>query len=99
MNSNQKHQQNTVLLPRLLGLRDHSPFILLVDTVAQSAQYLVQEIFHRIPSDANVIQLNFESIDIHPRVNKVIDGISVSNIDKLQQDVLASIRSDSSKYL
>lgn len=99
MNSNQKHQQNTVLLPRLLGLRDHSPFILIVDTVAQSAQYLIQEIFHRIPSDTNVIQLNFESINIHSRVNKVIDGISVSNIEKLQKEVLATIKNDLSKYL
>ena len=43
------HQQKSVILPRLLGLRDHSPFILILDTIAQSSRYLEAELFHKIP--------------------------------------------------
>jgi hypothetical protein len=43
------HQQKSVILPRLLGLRDHSPFILIIDTIAQSSRYLEAELFHKIP--------------------------------------------------
>jgi hypothetical protein len=43
------HQHNSALLSRVLSLKDHSPFILIVDTVAQSCDYLLRELFHRVP--------------------------------------------------
>jgi hypothetical protein len=47
------HRHNEALLPRLLGLKDHSPFILVLDSLAQSADYLVQEALHRVPLVSN----------------------------------------------
>lgn len=85
-----RHQQNAVLLPRLLGLRDHSPFILISDSIGQSAEYLIQEFLYRIPKDTNVLFLSFETIDVPPRVNKTIEcsGKTIENIQETVRKLL-----------
>lgn len=43
------HRHNEALLPRLLGLKDVSPFILILDSLAQSADPFIREFLHRVP--------------------------------------------------
>lgn len=51
-------KNSTVLLNRHLSLKDVSPLALIVDSLAQSAHYLVQEYVHK--SEAPVVLLSYE---------------------------------------
>lgn len=51
-------KNSTVLLNRHLSLKDVSPLALIVDSLAQSAHYLIQEYIHK--SEAPVILLSYE---------------------------------------
>lgn len=79
-----RHQQNAVLLPRLLGLRDASPFILIIDSALQSGSYLLLEFLHRIPASSNVVCLLFDSICAPSRCNVSIDcfGLPLEEVHK-----------------
>lgn len=57
------HSHKAALLPRLLSLKDNSPFILMVDSITQSADNLLAELLHQIPTPRNVILVSFESLD------------------------------------
>lgn len=91
------HQQKSVILPRLLGLRDHSPFILLLDTVAQSSRFLELELFHRVPKDANIIYLSYETSRIPDRANHTILCSKKSNTE-IHDDVNKILEHSSSMY-
>jgi len=56
------NQNSTVLLNRLFSLKESSPLLLIVDTIAQSSYYLVQEFIHNIPEGTNIIYVSFETI-------------------------------------
>uniref|UniRef100_A0A060T6U9 Elongator complex protein 5 n=1 Tax=Blastobotrys adeninivorans TaxID=409370 RepID=A0A060T6U9_BLAAD len=75
------HQQNAVLLPRLLGLRDYTPFVLVLDSIAQSADYLILEFLHRIPQETNVVFLSFETVQPPSLTDKKISFVDVSNTE------------------
>lgn len=66
-------QNNSLLLPRLLGLKDVSPFTLVIDSLAQSSRYYIDELLHRIPQDTFALHLAFEDVTTPPRFNKTIN--------------------------
>lgn len=90
-----RHQQNAVLLPRLLGLRDASPFILIIDSALQSGSYLLLEFLHRIPKSSNVVCLLFDSISAPSRCNVSINCFGLS-LDEVHKKVHQSLKSSNS---
>lgn len=94
------HQQKSVILPRLLGLRDHSPFILVLDSVAQSSRYFELEFFHRIPQDANLIYLSYETVQVPERANSSLScaGKSSKSIHEFATALLKQHASMSSLF-
>lgn len=88
------HQQNSVLLSRLLGLRDSSPFILIIDSALQSSSYLLLEFLHRVPSTSNVVYLLFDSISSPSRCNKSIECLGLSP-EEIHTRVSAALQSSS----
>lgn len=65
---------NSLLLPRILALKDSSAFTVVIDSVEQSADRLVAEFLHNAPVATNVIYLNFETVRPPKRANHVVDG-------------------------
>ncbi|EGW35456.1 uncharacterized protein SPAPADRAFT_132140 [Spathaspora passalidarum NRRL Y-27907] len=55
-------QNSVVLLTRLLSLKESSSFYLVLDSLAQSSYYLIQEIVHNSPN-TNIIYLSYETIN------------------------------------
>lgn len=64
-------QNSIVLLKRYLALKEASPFALIVDSLAQSAHFLIQEFIHK--SEAPVILLSFETATKPPWASHFID--------------------------
>lgn len=100
------HQHNSVLLPRLLSLKDFTPFLLVLDGPSQSADYFVLEFLHRISKDTNVILLSFETATPPERINHTIDchDRSVSQVQselssKLSNTVKNVVLIDSLTYV
>lgn len=71
------HQQLAILLPRILALKDPSPFILVLENILQSSWFFIQEMINKLPSDTNKILIrtkNYEQI----LFDTVIDANKVS---------------------
>lgn len=56
-------EQKATILQRILKLSDFSPFVLIVDSLAQSAATLIPEFHHHKPSNVNVVEV---LLDHHP---------------------------------
>lgn len=67
-------QSATVLLNRLLSLKEQSPLVLILDTVAQSSSYLVREFVHRAPESTNIIFVSFETVTKPSFAHSFIDA-------------------------
>ncbi|GMG56398.1 unnamed protein product [Ambrosiozyma monospora] len=60
---------STVLLNRILTLKENSPFILALDTVVQSSQYLTKEFIYKVTNSTasqkpNIVYLSFETTNV-----------------------------------
>lgn len=73
-------QSATVLLTRLLSLKENSSFHLILDSLTQSAFYLIQEYIYRITPNSNnkIIYLSFETINKPEYVSEFIDCSNLS---------------------
>lgn len=56
------NQNSTVLLNRLFTLKETSPLLLILDTIAQSSYHLVKEFIHNVPENTNIIFVSFETV-------------------------------------
>lgn len=66
-------ERQAQILDRILGLRDWSPFVLLVDSLGQTALPLLGEFRHRAPSDCEVIEVeNLEELEIKKTAARVL---------------------------
>lgn len=89
-------QSSTVLLTRLLSLRENSPFLLVLDSLAQSSRFLVDEVGHRCASN-KIIYLSYETLNAPSYVTDFIDCTSHSTADIVEQ--VKKIPSSPSKSL
>lgn len=97
-------QSSTVLLTRLLSLKESSPFLLVLDSLAQSGRFLVDEIGHK--GHAKVIYLSYETLNAPSYVTDFIDCTDISTaetIARVQKVAPAATRSlivvDSLNYI
>ncbi|CAK9441332.1 uncharacterized protein LODBEIA_P52010 [Lodderomyces beijingensis] len=99
-------QNATVLLSRLLSLKENSSFHLILDSLTQSSYYLVQEYVHHLKSN-KVIYLSFETVSRPHYASEFIDCakkqdshseiiLAVQNITKSQSAPAAASLSSSS---
>lgn len=91
------HQHNSALLSRLLSLKDSSRFILITDSIAQSSDYFILELYHRVPADAVVILLSFETLTYHKRINQVVD-CHRKPLAKIVEEVIPLLDKTKSEY-
>ncbi|GME96801.1 unnamed protein product [Ambrosiozyma monospora] len=68
---------STVLLNRILTLKENSPFILALDTIVQSSQYLTKEFIHKVTNltasqKPNIVYLSFETTNTPVYANEFI---------------------------
>ncbi|ODQ57354.1 hypothetical protein WICANDRAFT_35487 [Wickerhamomyces anomalus NRRL Y-366-8] len=70
-------QNSTVLLNRLFTLKESSPLLLILDTIAQSSFYLVQEFVHNAPDNTNIIFVSFETIHKPKFANVFIEAYDI----------------------
>jgi elongator complex protein 5 len=92
-------QSSTVLLKRLLSLKEQSPLLLILDTVAQSSSYLVQEFIHHSPENTNITYVSFETAE-QPKyatnfieaynipLNRLVDAINFQSDSSLKSFVV-----------
>lgn len=87
------HSHKAALLSRVLSLKDKSPFILVVDSIAQSADLLVTQLFDLMPKSTNVIALSYEGSEQYHMVKNVIDCTkgTVDIAQKLSRYIDASV--------
>lgn len=90
-------QNGTVLLNRLLQLKEQSPLILILDSLAQSSYSLVQEFAHHLNEQTNVIFISFETVNQPGFANHFINGFEYT-VDKLCS-VVNSLQSPELKNL
>lgn len=64
---------NLVLLNRLLALKESSPFLLVLDSLAQLGHYLVDEFAHKAPGP--IIYVSYETASQPPYATVFIDGL------------------------
>lgn len=57
------HQQLAILLPRILALKDPSPFMMVMETILQSSWFFIQEMIKKLPSDANKILIRTKNYE------------------------------------
>lgn len=86
----------TILLKRVLSLNEVSPLILCVDSIAQTAHYLLEEILYNANKNGqiSVIYVSFESVNCPSYVTKFIDVESVG-FAKLSQTISSYLPSSS----
>ncbi|RCK62610.1 Elongator complex protein 5 [Candida viswanathii] len=73
-------QNATVLLTRLLSLKEGSSFHLILDSLTQSAYYLIEEYIHRLaPNSHNIIYVSFETINRPDYASEFVDCSSISS--------------------
>lgn len=81
-------QSATVLLTRLLSLKESSSFHLILDSLTQSSYYIIQEYIYRLsPNSHNVIYLSFETINKPDYADEFLDCCVMSLqqiIEKIQ---------------
>lgn len=76
----------SLLLPRILALKDSSAFTVIIDSVEQSASRLVSEFLHHAPESTNVLYVNYETLRVDKRVNHEISGHE--NVAQLKQKIV-----------
>lgn len=83
-------QSSTVLLNRLLSLKESSQFFLVLDSLAQSCRLFTEEFISRVPKDAEVIFLSFETVSPPRYATHFVDclGVAVSEISHRVQTLL-----------
>lgn len=64
----------SLLLPRILALKDSSAFTVIIDSVEHSASRLISEFLHHAPESTNVLYVNYETLTVDKRVNHEISG-------------------------
>lgn len=64
-------QNSVVLLNRLLSLKESSPFLLVLDSLAQTSHYFIQEVAHKFSN--NIIYLSFETLNKPKYANEFLD--------------------------
>lgn len=82
-------QSSTILLTRLLGLKENSPFLLVLDSLAQSAHHLILEFINRSASNTRVIYLSFETIN---KPNYATDYVDLTSNDISPAKVIQLVR-------
>jgi elongator complex protein 5 len=86
-------QSSTVLLNRLLSLKEQSPLVLILDTVAQSSSYLVQEFIRHSPEDTNITYVSFETVEQPKYAKNFIEAYNIP-LNRLVEAI--NVQSDSS---
>ncbi|RCK59428.1 Elongator complex protein 5 [Candida viswanathii] len=92
-------QNATVLLTRLLSLKESSSFHLILDSLTQSAYYLIEEYIHRlVPNSHNIIYVSFETINRPDYANEFIDCSSISS-QQIIEKILALKKTSNGRTL
>ncbi|KAK6454969.1 Elongator complex protein 5 [Scheffersomyces xylosifermentans] len=73
------NQNSTVLLTRLLSLKENSPFLLVLDSLSQSSHYLIREFPHRCSSNNKILYLSYETANKVPFASEFLDCTTVSS--------------------
>ncbi|CAR27837.1 ZYRO0D07722p [Zygosaccharomyces rouxii] len=86
----------TILLKRVLSLNEFSPLLLCIDSIAQTASYLLDEILYNASKNGqvSVIYVSFESVNCPSYATKFIDVESVG-LAKLSQTISSYLPSSS----
>lgn len=77
----------SLLLPRILALKDNSAFTVIVDSVEQSGSSLVSEFLYHSPTSTNIIYVNYETLRVDNRVSHVISGHQ--NVSDLKKQIVS----------
>ncbi|KAK6463097.1 Elongator complex protein 5 [Scheffersomyces coipomensis] len=72
-------QNSVVLLTRLLSLKENSPLLLVLDSLAQSSYHLIQEFAYK--SKNNIIYLSFETLNKPAYANEFLDCSVISTAE------------------
>lgn len=94
-------QGSTVLLNRLFSLKENSPFILLLDSLAQSSYNVIQEFAYKCSSN-KLIYISFETLNKPSFATTFIEGLGLSSAEitnKIKSEVSGSAETISSKCL
>ncbi|CCG23988.1 Iki1 protein [Candida orthopsilosis Co 90-125] len=75
-------QNATVLLTRLLSLRENSSFHLILDSLTQSSLYLIEEYAHHLNQNHKLIYLSYETVNRPNYATDFFDCTEVT-IDKI----------------
>lgn len=86
------NQNATVLLTRLLSLRENSSFHLILDSLTQSSFYLLNEYAHHLSNNHKLIYLSFETVNRPPYASEFLDCTEIET-----EKVLLLIKSHSKK--
>ncbi|CDH15154.1 related to Elongator complex protein 5 [Zygosaccharomyces bailii ISA1307] len=86
----------TILLKRVLNLSEYSPLILCIDSIAQSARHLIDEILYNANSNSAlcVVYVSFESVNCPSYATHFID-VELVGMSKLAQTVSSYLPSSS----
>ncbi|CAH2355237.1 elongator complex protein 5 [[Candida] railenensis] len=88
------NQSSTILLTRLLSLKENSPFLLVIDSLAQTSFHFLNEIISRISSNTKVIYLSFETTNRPAYATEFIECLDLTTAKILE---LVKIHSTSSQ--
>lgn len=88
------NQNSTVLLNRLFTLKESSPLLLVLDTIAQSSHHLVKEFIHNVPENTNIIYVSYETVHKPKYTDAFIEAYDLP-LKKLVESI--SLQHDSSK--
>lgn len=69
---------STILLTRLLSLKENSPFYLVIDSIAQSSYYFIQSIISRSSPNTKIIYLSYETTNKPQYATEFLDCIDLS---------------------
>lgn len=88
-------QNSTVLLSRLLSLKENSPLLLCIDSLAQSSYNFQLEFLHKLPKQTKVVYLSFETLEKPLYATDFIECLGVS-VDKIISTVKNVITAENS---
>lgn len=89
-------QNSVVLLTRLLSLKESSPFLLVLDSLAQSSHYLIEEFGHK--SSTTIVYLSFETIN-KPKFADEFHDCSTLPLNKISELVKQGTTKSTTKTL
>lgn len=77
-----------ILLKRILSLTESSPFILCLDSIAQTSYKLIQEFVHQSKSKGNeypIVYISFETVNKPPYCTQFIDATQMDFVHLVKQ--------------